>query len=58
MRVLLLVILLPTSVFNQESVDILFNEIGFSLPRVVSPHEVEDVAKEQILVAQRAIDSI
>ena len=41
--------------FNPESVAILKKEVGIVLPEVLTPGDLETVAKEQIRVAQRAI---
>ena len=41
--------------FNAESVDILRREMGFSLPPVVSPNDLEAVAREQILSANKLL---
>ncbi|MEH6590747.1 MAG: NAD-dependent epimerase/dehydratase family protein [Halioglobus sp.] len=41
--------------FNPKSVAILKREIDFTLPQILAPGDLEDVAKEQIRVAQAAI---
>jgi len=42
--------------FTQKAVDILKEEIGVELPIVVPPEDLERVAKEQIRVAQAAVE--
>jgi len=44
--------------FNPESVDILQKEMGFSLPLIVPPTDLEGVAREQILSAKRSISAL
>lgn len=44
--------------FNPESVDIIRKEMGFSLPLVVSPTDLDSVAREQIAAARRSISSL
>ena len=44
-----------TIVFTEQSVKILKDEIGVELPLVLTPGRLEEVAKEQIRVAQAAI---
>lgn len=41
--------------FLPESVEILRKEVGIQLPQILKPADLEDVAREQIRVAQKAI---
>ena len=44
--------------FNPESVAILDREMGFSLPLVVPPVDLENVARQQITAAKRSINAL
>ncbi|MGB1868117.1 MAG: NAD-dependent epimerase/dehydratase family protein [Porticoccaceae bacterium] len=47
-----------TIFFNAQSVDILRKEMGFSLPLVVSPNDLEAVAREQILSGNKLLGAL
>jgi hypothetical protein len=44
-----------TITFNAESIEILKRELLFELPRKVAPHDLEQVAQNQIATAMKAI---
>lgn len=47
-----------TIYFDAESVEILQNEMGFALPLIVAPHDLDTVAKAQIAAAQQLINKL